>query len=127
MKPVTLLSLIFSLALFQYSCTSFEDKTFSFEREDRVVNVTDGKTTIRVAVITGDIVRVDYLEGSVTDFKRDTSWFVTKKSVNARFRIRQTGEELLVHTNRLVVEVTKEPFAAHFLDTEGNPLLTSTR
>ena len=127
MKPVIFLPLLVALALLQYACSSFEDQSFSFERENRVVNVTDGKTTIRVAVITGDIVRVDYLEGKVNTFQRDTSWFVTKKPVNARFRIRQTSEELLIHTNRLVVEVTKEPFAAHFLDTEGNPLLTSTR
>lgn len=127
MKPVIFLPLLFALALLQYACSSFEDESFSFDREDRVVNVTDGRTTIRVAVITGDIVRVDYLEGNVNNFQRDTSWFVTKKPVNARFRIRQTSEELLIHTNQLVVEVTKEPFAAHFLDTEGNPLLTSTR
>ena len=127
MKPVTLLPLLLSLAVFQPACTSFEDESFSFERKDQVVNVTDGNTTIRVAVITGDIVRVDYLKGNVKDFQRDTSWFVTKQPVNARFRIRQTEQELLIHTNRLVVEVSKEPFAAHFLDTDGNLLLTSTR
>jgi alpha-glucosidase len=85
------------------------------------VELTAGKTKVRITAFREGIVRVRVAPGGI--FPKDISWAVTEAPQPPPVKIEDGKEELRMTAGGIVVRVTKSPLLIDFLDAAGNVLL----
>ena len=94
---------------------------FILENSNSAVVLTNGKTRLRIAFVTGAIAHITLTEGR--EFQTKPSLIVTAASCFSGFTLQETGEVFEISTSILKLVVRKETGAISYFDTAGKLLL----
>ena len=111
------------VALFAYSCTSFNDDKYSFKQDESGITISSDSIALRLTVYRDDIIKVNYFTGRSEVKDEDSSCVVLKPDANTHFTVRQNKDNLKLITGSVITEVVKNPFNINFYTRKNQPLL----
>lgn len=90
----------------------------SANSSDSIVDILTNIGKLQIKIISDDLIRVRFTQKE--DFEKDFSYAVIKDDWNKKFVISETDEKFFCQTNKLILEIEKNPLRIIFKDLDGN-------